>query len=104
VFSGDVPDSPPPTPRPRLSSWTGLVEAGIVEAVRFDPFTGAVTVAYTREYMGLLRSVGVPSMEPDFIAALLIDDPVAVRLVIRRLSSRTAGSSLAKDGKGSWEE
>jgi hypothetical protein len=65
-----------------LSSWEGLIQAGIVSGVRFDPITGVVEVVYSSAYRAVLEDLGIPMLEAGFVAALLIDDPVAMRLFI----------------------
>src|SRR4051794_3535084 len=100
MFSGHMPEPPPPTPGPKLSSWAGLLEAGIVEAVRFDPFTGAVEVVYTAAYLRVLRSLDVLLVDPGFVAALLIDDPVAMRMFIERVLVSLSRESERRDEAG----
>ena len=93
MLSGEVPPPPPPTPGPKLSSWAGLVEAGIVEAVHFDPFTGAVDVVYARDYLRVLRSLELLVVDPEIVGAVLIDDPIAFRNAIARALARSGSDS-----------
>lgn len=104
MFSGRVPEPPSPSTGPRLSTWAGLVEADIVEAVRFDPFTGVVEVSYTADYLRVLRFLGDLMVDAGFVGALLIDDPAAMGIVIRRLSAAAPRPGVAEDAQGSWEE
>ena len=77
-----------PDPDRRLSSLTGLVEAGIVEAFYFNPFTGLAGVAYTSNWIRILRTGMVLLLDPFFNAAILTDDPVAMRMFVEREGAR----------------
>jgi len=83
-FSGSMPTRPPPDSGPRLSSIAGLQKAGIIESFVFDGTTGLVGVAYTPSYLRLLKSDRILFAEPGFVAAVQIDDPVAMRMWVER--------------------
>ena len=89
-FSGCMPTRPPPDSGPRLSSIAGLQKAGIIESVVFDGTTGLVGVAYTPSYLRLLKSDRIVFAEPGFVAAVLLDDPVAMRMFIERAAAPPA--------------
>ena len=79
-------------PGPHLSSVVGLQEAGVLESVHFDPVRGLVGVVYSPAYLEILRS-GVPSfLDPVFVAAMSIDDPIAMRIWVSATAARISGS------------
>lgn len=67
-----------------MSSVAGLQAAGIVEAFHFDPVTGLVGVSYTSAWLAILREDLALLPDPAYVAAVLIDDPVAVRMWVER--------------------
>ena len=83
-----MPKRPPPDSGPGLSSIAGLQKAGIIESFVFDGTTGLVGVAYTPSYLRLLTSDRILFAEPGFVAAVQIDDPVAMRMWVARLNDR----------------
>ena len=84
-------DEHPLRPGPRLSSVAGLQEAGILESFHFDPVVGLAGVVYTPDYLEILRS-GVPAfLDPIFVAAMSIDDPIAMRIWVSATAARLRG-------------
>jgi hypothetical protein len=74
----------------RLSSLAGLEDAGIVQSFHFNPFTGLVGVVYTPNWVRILESDMTILVHADFGAAMLADDPVAMRSFVEREGSRLA--------------
>jgi hypothetical protein len=74
------------------------MEAGIIEAFHFDPFTGLAGVAYTPHWIRILQSRLVLLVDPFFSAALLADDPVAMRMFVEREGTRLATEEAPAEG------
>ena len=79
---------------PRLSSYVGLHEAGIVNWLEFDPTDGLVRIRYAPAYERILRSGAAQFADPRFVAAVLADDPVGMWNWIEATAARLDG----KDG------
>jgi hypothetical protein len=76
---------------PHLSSIAGLQEAGILESFHFDPVRGLVGVVYSPAYLEILRSGLLQFGDPAFLGAVILDDPIAVRIWVEATAARLAG-------------
>jgi hypothetical protein len=83
----------------RLSSSEGLIEAGVVESCYFNPMTGLLEVAYTKNWARILRSGRALISDPIFGMALLDDDPAAMRKFVETEGSRLATEAQSDDAK-----
>ena len=84
-------DEHPLRPGPHLSSVAGLQEAGILESFHFDPIVGLAGVVYSPDYLEILRSGVLSFLDPVFVAAMSIDDPIAVRIWVSATAARLRG-------------
>lgn len=80
---------------PRLSSIVGLQEAGILESFHFDPVRGLVGVAYLSAYIEILRS-GLQAADPGFFGAVILDDPIAMRIWIEATAVHLASEGVGR--------
>jgi hypothetical protein len=97
VLSGRMDDQFAPDPDRRLSSLDGLIEAGIIESFHFNPFTGFAGIAYTQNWIRILQSRMVLLIDPFFNAAILVDDPVAMRAFVEREGARLTAESASTE-------
>lgn len=84
-------DEQPILAGPRLSSIAGLQEAGILESFYFDPVVGLAGAVYTSAYLQIFRSGLLQFGDPAFLGAVMLDDPIAVRIWVEATAARLAG-------------
>jgi hypothetical protein len=78
---------------PRLSTIAGLRKAGVLQSFHFDPLVGLVGVRYTPAYERILGSGMIQFADPAFLGAVMIDDPVALRIWVEATAARLVGDS-----------
>ena len=78
-------------PGPRLSSFSGLHEAGILNWIEFDPIDGLVSVMYAPAYRRVLQAGLNRCVDAAFVAAVILDDPHAMRRWIEAAAARLGG-------------
>lgn len=76
---------------PRLSTIAGLRKAGVLQSFHFDPLVGLVGVRYTPAYERIVGSGMIQFADPVFLGAVMIDDPVAMRIWVEATAARLAG-------------
>jgi hypothetical protein len=76
---------------PRLSTVAGLRKAGVLQSFHFDPLAGLVGVKYTPAYEQTLQSGLIQFADPAFLGAVMLDDPVAMRIWVEATAARLAG-------------
>ena len=76
---------------PRLSTVAGLRKAGILQSLHFDPVAGLVGVRYTPAYGQILQAGLIHLADPAFLGAVMLDDPVAMRIWVESTAARLAG-------------
>jgi hypothetical protein len=86
--SRSMTDDQPLRCGPRLSSVDGLREANIFDSLMFDPVAGVVHVLHTRAYIQILRSGMFTFSDPAFVGAVMLDDPVAMRIWVDATAAR----------------
>lgn len=81
----------------RLSTLDGLIEAGIIEAFLFNPFTGYAGLSYTPNWTRILQARMMLAGDPIFNSAILDDDPVQMRAFVEREAARLAAEDAAQE-------
>src|SRR5687767_6291033 len=98
-LSGSMADQFAPDYERRLSSLDGLIEAGIIDSFLFNPFTGYAGLVYTPNWIRILQSRMVLLVDPFFNAAILDDDPVAMRAFVEREAARLAAEDASQEAQ-----
>jgi hypothetical protein len=78
---------------PRLSTFAGLHEAGILNWIEFDPVDGLVRVRYAPTYRRILEAGMAKSVDANFVVAVLLDDPRAMLRWIEAAGARLEGEA-----------